>query len=128
MAGVAQQGMIRFIWIRPTSTLGQDCERRAQAMTPELVRGMTSISEKMLAYAQANRPWNDRTGDARAMMAFFPGQSGNAATIVGQHRVPYGGFLETGTAHMQPYPIIRPTLEAHYAEVRSLMNQIAGSG
>lgn len=124
----ASQGMVRFIWIRPPSIMGRECDRRAQEITPALMRGMTAISEKMLSYAQSNAPWTNRTGDARRMLAFYPGQSGTSVTIVGQHRVPYGGYLETGTSHMDPYPIIRPTLDAHYAQVRALMNEIAGSG
>jgi hypothetical protein len=124
----ARFGNIRFIWIRPPSGMGRECNRRAQAIPPALLAGMTQISSTMLGYAQNNAPWSDRTGNARALMTFTPSPGGTAVTIVGKHGVPYGGFLETGTSRMAAYPIIRPTLEAHYAEVRALMNEIAGSG
>jgi HK97 gp10 family phage protein len=124
----AGRGVIRFTWVVPPSRMGQDCQRRAREITPALAAGAAPITSDMQSYAQDNAPWTDRTGAARSSLSFQLEQRGTGIVIIGRHGVPYGGYLETGTSHMSPYPIIRPTLQAHYAEVRALMNQIAGSG
>jgi len=90
---------------------------------------MTAMAADLVSYMQANAPWNDRTGDARAGLSSNVRQSGKGGvTVSAFHTVPYGGFLETGTSKMSAYPIIGPALEAHYAEARKLMADIAGSG
>ena len=118
-----------FVWTgnRPLK-MANNLKVRAKQITPALLADLSGLTDDMKSYAQANAPWQDRTGDARRNLDFHLNPGKTSGTIVGRHGVPYGGYLETGTSHMSAYPIIGPTLQAHYAEVRSIMNQIAGSG
>lgn len=88
---------------------------------------MNEMAKELISYMKDNAPWTDRTGDARALLdanARVTGKGG--VTLSAFHGVSYGGFLETGTAHNAPYPIIRPALEAHYQQARAIMDEIAG--
>lgn len=88
---------------------------------------MNALAGQVEAYMQENAPWQDRTFAARDGLKSNVRVTGKGGvTLTAYHTVPYGGFLETGTAHMAPYPIIRPALEAHYAEARKFMDELAG--
>lgn len=129
MAGVATRGMVRFIWIRPPSGMGAECRRRADLMEPELLGRMSLLRGDLLSWMQSNAPWNNRTGDARAKLDASVNITGKGSvTLSARHGVPYGGFLETGTSRMQPYPVIGPGLQAHYAPTRKIMDDLAGRG
>jgi HK97 gp10 family phage protein len=119
--------MVSFIWIRPPSGMASECRRRADAIEPELLGRMQAIRGSLLSYMKSNRPWNDRTTDAREGLDSNANITGKGAvTLSAFHTVFYGPFLELGTVHMRAYPIIRPALEAHYGDVRKVMDDIAG--
>lgn len=61
----ASRGMVRFVWIRPPSGMGQECKRRAEAMEPELLGRMGPLKDRVINYAKSNAPWKDRTTNAR---------------------------------------------------------------
>jgi HK97 gp10 family phage protein len=125
----ARFGNLMFRWVRPPSGMGAECRRRAEAMEPELLGQMSTLKGSMDSYMQSNIPWTDRTRAARDGLKTSVGITGKGGvTITAWHTVPYGGFLETGTSKMDPFPIIRPTLEAHYADAKKVMANIAGSG
>ena len=129
---VAKQGMVRyrFIWTAsPGSTMGADCRRRADAFSPELLARMSNLTQELISWMQTNRPWTDRTEDAKNNLDAFANETGKGnVTLVARHGVPYGGFLETGTSKMAAFPVIGPGLQAHYAPARKIMDELAGSG
>jgi HK97 gp10 family phage protein len=107
--------------------MGAECKRRADALQPALQGEMDALAKVVVEYMKANAPWTDRTTDARNGLSSNSRVTGKGGvTLVAFHTVPYGGFLETGTAHNAPYPIIRPALQAHYAAARAIMDKIAG--
>lgn len=127
MPSQAAFGGVSFRWIRPPTGMGDECRRRADALQPALQGRMNVLAAQVEEYMHDNAPWQDRTFAARDGLrsnARVTGKGG--VTLSAYHTVPYGGFLETGTARMAPYPIIRPALEAHYAQARKIMDDIAG--
>lgn len=72
-------------------------------------------------YMRENAPWKDRTGEARKQLNAHT-DTDNAAggmteiritlesPVVNSRGQEYGGFLEDGTSHARPYPILEPTL------------------
>lgn len=83
------------------------------------------IAAKMLAqqgalemqnYARINRPWKDRTGDAKKRLtATVENVSKGWIRIKLSHGVDYGIFLEL--AHEKKYAIIGPTIRIKGVEV-----------
>lgn len=71
------------------------------------------VARDMQAYAQANAPWEDRTGDARAGLTASVGVEGDDVVISLYHTVDYGIWLEVRWGGQ--YAIIQPTIE-HFSE------------
>lgn len=69
-------------------------------------------AEEIKAYAQANAPWSDRTGDARAGLDVSVDQEGTSVVLELYHTVDYGLYLEVKNSG--ELAIIMPTLE-HFA-------------
>lgn len=129
MPSQASFGNLRFVWIRPPSEMAANCRAREARFDPAVLSRLNAMSTELVSYMQDNAPWTDRTGDARRLLGSNARITGKGSvTLTAYHGVPYGGFLETGTAHNAPYPILRPALEAHYGQARQIMNDIAGSG
>lgn len=77
--------------------------------------GQTAAAE-MEAYAKANRPWTDRTGNARRTLeGRFERSSGNAYTVGIVGHMPYSVYLEL--SYGQKYAILYPTVNALSAEI-----------
>ena len=77
-----------------------------------------TAAERMESYAKENRPWTDRTGNARRTLEgrFEDGERGSGiytAAIVGH--MPYSVNLEL--SHGQKYAILYPTVNALSAEI-----------
>ena len=83
-----------------------------------LVRFQDTVCVKYAAEAEQtakeNRPWTDRTGDARKLLKGAVIEDGKALGIELMHRVEYGKNLET--AHDGKYAILKPTIEGMRAE------------
>lgn len=67
-----------------------------------------TVSKDFESYAKANRPWTDRTGDARRRLNGFPERIQDGARICIAHGVDYGIWLEI--AHEKRYAILEPTV------------------
>lgn len=67
-------------------------------------------AEDMVAYAQYNAPWTDRTGMAREGLSAEVSVEGTDVVIELFHTVEYGIWLET--IQEGEFAIILPTLEA----------------
>ncbi len=68
-------------------------------------------AKRMEAYAKENRPWIDRTGNARNSIQGKFGWRGNDATIRLSGNMPYSVWLEL--AYGKKYAILKPTIERH---------------
>ena len=101
-------------------------EDLAARMPDELLERMTGTADNIRNWMRSNHPWTNRTRAAEQSLRSDARMSGKSVSIVVAHGVPYGGFLETGTSRMRPFPVLKPGLEAHYAEVRSIMDDVAG--
>lgn len=55
------------------------------------------LAKQMQAYARANAPWQDQTGDARDGLTgvYIAEQAANISAAIIAHTVPYGIYLET---------------------------------
>lgn len=76
---------------------------------------LEDIASDVEAYAQANAPWNDITGDAREGLTADVFRDGTAVVLQLYHTVDYGVWLETIQAGR--FAIIMPTLEHFSGEV-----------
>jgi len=88
-----------------------------------------TYSGKMESEAKANRPWDDKSGNARNRLNAHAELVANtpdywAAQVVLGHGISYGIYLELGThffrngtaskvTGLNAYPIIGPTIEAN---------------
>lgn len=70
---------------------------------------------KVQNYAKRNRPWTDRTGDARKRLTGTPEATKTGYRIKLAHGVDYGIWLEL--AHEKRFAIIEPTIKAMGPEV-----------
>lgn len=77
-----------------------------------------------LDYAQANAPWADRTGDARAGLDVDVRREGNVIVWEMFHNVDYGLYLETRWNGR--YAIIMPTLEMFSAQIGRGLSESEG--
>lgn len=108
--------------IKGSQTLRVDMSQWVEKFNPQRVRVAMNkyadeLGRRMVQYAQANRPWNDRTGNARQMLhANIKHVSVNRTNVQLSHGVFYGKYLEFGTIRMPMYPIIKPTKE-HFAPI-----------
>lgn len=69
-----------------------------------------SVSKEMESYAKSNRPWTDRTGQARQGLK---GEKKNMGTVIRcklSHGAKHGIFLEM--CNEGKYSILKPTVQA----------------
>lgn len=91
----------------------EDISKRL-ASAPEHVRSAASSilqteAQYLEEYMKLNRPWTDRTGNARSgLKAEVEGLGGDQLSIVLSHSVYYGVYLEY--AMEQRFAIINPTV------------------
>lgn len=74
-----------------------------------------TVAADLQGKAQANRPWTDRTGQARQRLRGYVTKEGTAVRVNLAHGVNYGENLEYG--HEKRYAIIEPTLRANERNV-----------
>lgn len=70
---------------------------------------------QLKSYMQTNRPWTDRTGQAKRMLNADAEKVTNGIRISLSHGVDYGIWLEF--AHEKRYAIIEPTIRIKGPEV-----------
>lgn len=75
------------------------------------------------AEAKNNAPWTDRTGHARqGLRGFVEDISASTVALYLTHSVDYGVHLEL--RFQGRYAIILPTLEAHYNDIKKMLDGI----
>lgn len=65
-------------------------------------------AKSLEGYAKANRPWTDRTGDARKRLTGSVEKNDSGLDIILAHGVDYGIWLEL--AHEKRFAIVEPTI------------------
>ncbi len=69
------------------------------------------FAERAAQWMKENRPWNDRTGEAReGLGAAVVSKAPPEIIVVLYHTAEHGIFLENGTVKMAPLPIIGPAM------------------
>lgn len=86
----------------------------AEIETATLAYGQT-MAAQCEAAAKRDRPWTDRTGQARQRLRGYVEQYDTGVRICLEHGVDYGAELELG--HEKRYAIIRPTLDAEAPKI-----------
>lgn len=97
-----------------------DFESKMGAIAERVDAGMQMLAQtdasELRAYMQSNRPWTDRTGEAkRQLNAVVSKPSKSEIRITLSHGVYYGIWLEL--AHGKKYAILQPTLNTKGKEV-----------
>jgi hypothetical protein len=118
--------MAGFVWVVPPTVIKASLGSWDQKIIAGLAALADLFTAKLEAYAKANAPWMDQTGNARQGLRAFAEKAARMVAIHLVHSVFYGIFLELGTRKMGPRPIILPTLEAHYGEVFAAMQALVG--
>lgn len=114
-----------FVWTRPPSAeLIPGVERYAARIHAALAAVGELLAARLEAYARANAPWTDRTGQARQGLTGLAVAARDLVAVYLYHQADHGVFLEL--ARGGPYRIILPTLTAHYGEVMTLLRSLLG--
>jgi hypothetical protein len=77
--------------------------------------GQMVAAPKLQAYARANAPWNDISGQARAGLKGSSSTRGNKVMVTLAHSMSYGPYLEL--CNDGNYAILDPTINALKAEI-----------
>ena len=85
-----------------------------------------SVAQSVKEDAQANAPWNDRTGDARAGLEVEVSDEGGEVVVTLMHTMDYGQWLET--IQSGRFAIIMPTLEKYAGEIQRAVGDGLGHG
>jgi len=94
---------------------------RTNLKIPEVQRVVHQASEKAFKNVVIDiandvikiHPWKTRTGNnSRSIKYDIKGLSGSVYSTSG-----YGGYLETGTVYMDPFPYFKPALDRHIGKL-----------
>ena len=96
-------------------------DRYGENVAASLIDTLSHSAENMEIYAKANRPWTDRTGNARRTMEGVFARDGDRFTAGVEGHMPYSVFLELGFDGR--YAILAPTVR-HFAP--DVLLQFAG--
>lgn len=89
-------------------------ELRKKVEAGLLIYGET-VAKNFESYAKKNRPWTDRTGEARRRLNGFTKGFMHGVRIYIAHGVPYGIHLEL--CHEKKYAILEPTVRLNSNDV-----------
>lgn len=107
------------------SDLGTALVRFAGRVEAAILAVAGTIAAEAAAYAQANAPWTDRTGAARAGLTGVALELGaTAVAIVLYHQAAHGKWLEICNGGR--YQIILPTLVQMYPRVMQAIRAAFG--
>jgi hypothetical protein len=93
-----------------SATCTIDIKKILQERVDAFIPVCKNFVQKAQDQAQANAPWEDKTGDARKLLKGYAIDDDNAIGFCLAHRVDYGKYLET--ANNGDYAILEPTVES----------------
>ena len=108
--GARNSTYLSFRWLEDPQIMVRRMEEWEDDVWDAIIEVHEEVAAEVEAWAKANAPWNDDTGDARDQLSAFVEYTANQVTLTLVHGVFYGVYLE-----MKGYNIISPALEAHYA-------------
>lgn len=108
--------MASVTWTRSPSGIAQAIRLRSAAVQQGVGALAQSHAKRGEATMRSEAPWQDRTGNARQGLFGEAETSPTGATITLGHTMFYGPFLELGTSHMKPYPVVVPVTTRTAAE------------
>lgn len=109
--------MASLPWIVPPTVIALNAQGWEDLLKEALVTVAQKWSPQLEDYAKANRPWTDRTSQARTGLRGDYEVTEDSVTIYLIHGAAYGIFLELRPPENGGRPIIMPTMEAHYARI-----------
>ncbi len=104
--------------ISPAATAGS-LELYMERVETTLLMEMVRIASEIEAWAKANHPWNNITGDAEAGLTCKAEFTGAGVKVTLSHGVSYGIWLEVKYAGK--WGVIEPALSAAYPDVMAAM-------
>lgn len=107
--------MSGFSWRTDTLFKGLDIERISAAINMKA----ETEAVRLQGHMQTQRPWTDRTGQAKRTLSAEAERKSNAIVITLAHGVEYGKWLEI--RWNERYSIIKPTIATQSARVMASM-------
>ena len=83
----------RLVWHVPMYVIAAGWEKGQERFLIELEYNLEIAAMRIKSYAQANHPWQNRTGDAERDFSVEVVDGYKSMTM--EHGVPYGKFLES---------------------------------
>lgn len=111
-------------WIKPPSELARAVEKYGDKVWRAVEGVANDIAKILESSAKANGPWNDRTGNARAMLKGSTDVASEMVTIYLVHGVEYGVWLETRWSFGGRYAVIWKTISSHIPTLMSKLQAI----
>lgn len=81
-----------------------------------------TVAKDLEGYIRDNRPWTDRTGQARQRMTGYVKETAKGFRIVIAHGVDYGIWLEL--AHEKRFAILEPTIRLKGPDIIKGMKEL----
>lgn len=106
-------------WSVPISVIREGVARIENAFMPALTTNMTNAANEVLAWAQANHPWTNRTSMAQNTFDVSVTHGGRRVTYA--YGVDYGIYL--AFKHGGKWDVIRPAMEMGSPIFRDAMEQ-----
>lgn len=115
-----------FSWQEPPSTLSAHLTSWEKRLLDAIATLAKEFAGRMESYMKQHAPWNDRTGAARRGLRAVAEIGATSFVLRVFHTVVYGVFLEFGTRHMAPRPILAPTIAQFSSAVMGELRQLVG--
>lgn len=100
--------MAGIVWDRSPAELADALDKWSEKALQATKEAMRIVGPLLVESAQANAPWTDQTGDARAGLSQVTLLSDESVKVTLYHSVYYGIFLEI--CNGGKYRIIVPTI------------------
>jgi hypothetical protein len=113
-------GGIEFVW-EGIAITAEDFQHFGDDLDRARIEVTNTLAAEMLAYMQANAPWQDQTGYARSVLAADVSHGEEESVITLHHGVYYGDILETHTFNGVSYAIIGPTMAAFEGRLEEML-------
>lgn len=121
MAGASVGGLR---WDIPPSVLAGKVGDYGERLLSAIYDLAQFFAGRIEAYAKANAPWTDRTGNARQGLTARAFRTATGVVLALFHQANYGVFLELKNAGR--FAIIMKTLQTHYAPLMAAIRGVIG--
>jgi hypothetical protein len=112
----------RFEWKRPPSVLVKALDVYESRVMQAVASVATYFEPILETHAKKTAPWTDRTGNARQTLFSVSELAEDVVRLYLSHGMEYGVYLEL--RHAGRYAVILPTLQAHYGQIGSMLQDI----